>query len=614
MTSKCSPSFPLPLKREFLMTFRLLLVTLTLSGTQSFGGEPLLREVAAFRAAEAHQGVAVDQGFVYAVSSREVAKYGKRSGKLVKKWPSDGTLKHLNSGDVLGGKPYAAHSTWPTNPPVNSIQAWDTESMTLLDPVMLKHNKGAFNWLDRLHGHWYGGFASYGSEESVSKSTVVRFTEDWQVEKAWHFPREVVRRFLPGSNSGAAFGPDGLLHVTGHDRAEIYALRIPHDGKVLELVKTVPAPIEGQGVAWDRSDVGIMYGIRRRTKEVVAARVSHTDEFKPLLRPVKWTRHPNNPVLPLGASGSKESRRCMNPWVMRKGDEYRLYYSGAGADGIQRICMATAPVESPEKWERRGPLFDVGKQGAFDARWCVLPHVVKVNSDKWHLYYTSNSGNGIGLSSFPGIGLAVSSDGETWQRYSDQPLLTVSNHHGDPDAIGMAGGSVIRVEHHGKSEWRFYYTGCPTIGQPLHLNQQKTICLAVSADGITWVKKGALLYRDPKRDYENIGVAGPVVHRQKDGLYRMWYSAIGTRWGYYSICYAESDDGLSWRRGPNVGDNLQLAPQGDGWERQMVEYPSVIQEGDHLRLFYCGNGYGSTGIGTAIGLPLLKTRTDEPSR
>lgn len=36
----------------------------------------------------------------------------------------------------------------------------------------------------------------------------------------------------------------------------------------------------------------------------------------------------------------------------------------------------------------------------------------------------------------------------------------------------------------------------------------------------------------------------------------------------------------------------------------MTEYPNVIQEGDNLRLFYCGNGYGSTGIGTAVA-PML---------
>jgi predicted GH43/DUF377 family glycosyl hydrolase len=132
------------------------------------------------------------------------------------------------------------------------------------------------------------------------------------------------------------------------------------------------------------------------------------------------------------------------------------------------------------------------------------------------------------------------------------------------------------------------------------LDQNKTVCLAVSQDGIHWTKRGALMLRDPDRDYENIAAAGPVVHQNADGSYRMWYSAIGTRWGYYSICYAESDDGIHWRRGERYGDNLQLTPQGDGWEKQMVEYPSVIQEGDRLRLFYCGNGYGRTGIGTAL--------------
>ena len=35
------------------------------------------------------------------------------------------------------------------------------------------------------------------------------------------------------------------------------------------------------------------------------------------------------------------------------------------------------------------------------------------------------------------------------------------------------------------------------------------------------------------------------------------------------------------------------------WEDQMVEYPCVIPEPGRLRLFYCGNGYGATGIGVA---------------
>jgi hypothetical protein len=36
----------------------------------------------------------------------------------------------------------------------------------------------------------------------------------------------------------------------------------------------------------------------------------------------------------------------------------------------------------------------------------------------------------------------------------------------------------------------------------------------------------------------------------------------------------------------------------------MTEYPNVIEEDGRLRLFYCGNGYGRTGIGTATAEPL----------
>ena len=66
---------------------------------------------------------------------------------------------------------------------------------------------------------------------------------------------------------------------------------------------------------------------------------------------------------------------------------------------------------------------------------------------------------------------------------------------------------------------------------------------------------------------------------------------------------AVSDDGLHWDRGRR-GDNLSLAPTGDGWEREMVEYPCVVEEVGRLRLFYCGNRFGQTGIGTAIADPL----------
>lgn len=294
---------------------------------------------------------------------------------------------------------------------------------------------------------------------------------------------------------------------------------------------------------------------------------------------------------------------AMNPFVLRRGDEWWLYYAGADAESRRRICLATMPAGDVTRITRRGVVLDLGAPGSFDARWVVLPHVVEVSPGVLHMYYTSNCGEGEGLSAFRGLGLTVSSDGVNWRRIGTEPVIAPSGVDGSPDAKGIAGGSVLKVRlPGGGSEWRFYYTGCPTVGKDIFLNQQKTVCYAVSQDAVRWEKRGVLMIRDPDRDYENVATAGPVVFQQADGTFRMWYSAIGTKWGFYSICYAESDDGLTWRRGERYGDNLQLGPHGDGWEQQMVEYPTLIEDGDRLRLFYCGDGYGRTGIGTALSV------------
>jgi hypothetical protein len=78
----------------------------------------------------------------------------------------------------------------------------------------------------------------------------------------------------------------------------------------------------------------------------------------------------------------------------------------------------------------------------------------------------------------------------------------------------------------------------------------------------------------------------------------MLYCGIGSP--FYSISEAVSADGYEWQRGPD-GSNISLLPTGENaWENRMVEYPMVLVEGDRVRLFYCGNGCGATGVGTAV--------------
>jgi len=581
----------------------MFVVTLVVAATQTSlrASELTVRERHRVSVPEAHQAVAVDATSFYAIANRTIARYAKGTNKPLANWeaPAGSAIVHLNSGVVVDGRLYCANSNWPKKPLKNSVEIFEADALRHLESRPFSETEGAINWIERHRGSWWIVFAFYG-DANVRRTKLIRYDDQWKPTGEWTFPESVIKRFLPNSNSGGAFGLNGRLFVTGHDHAELYVLDVPNNGGELTHITTVAAPIAGQGIAWDRSDIGTLMGIVRSSHEVVTMRLSHSDEYTKLRLPVRWVRDEGNPVLP-PRKGEFDATRCMNPWVVRDRDTYRLFYSGGDADGKQRIGVATASVNDLTKWTRTGPLFDTGAPGSFDAKWCVLPHVVRMRDDRWHLYYTGNAGRGSGLSAFPGMGLATSDDGITWTRHGDQPVLERSHEHGDPDAIGVAGGSVLPVqESDGSSQWRFYYTGCPTTGKEHALNQQKTICLAVSADGIHWTKQGAVMLRDPDRDYEDIGVAGPVVQREPDGMYRMWYSAIGTRHGFYSTCYAESDDGIHWRRGIQSDDNLQLSPEGTGWEKQMVEYPTIIREGDHLRMFYCGNGYGRTGIGTAV--------------
>lgn len=317
-----------------------------------------------------------------------------------------------------------------------------------------------------------------------------------------------------------------------------------------------------------------------------------------------WQRDARNPILPPGGFEWDVSC-CMNPFVLRRGDEYWLYYAGGDKRGKRRICLAIANVNDLSRWERKGPLFDVGGKGSFDETWCVLPCVHRVG-DKWHLYYTGRSAkSGVGLQGFYGMGLAVSDDLLNWKKHSTEPIMTGDGFEQFPKNVGIAGGGrIIEIPHSsGPPLLRMHYTlptGTPS--KDLKVDQAKHSVIAHSTDGITWSDKRLVLGPRLDAEYENAATIALNVWKTKT-RWRAIYAGIGTKFGAYSICEAVSDDGLKWDRGA-PGENLALPPQGKGWESKMTEYPNVIQEVDNLRLFYCGNGYGATGIGTAVA-PML---------
>lgn len=346
---------------------------------------------------------------------------------------------------------------------------------------------------------------------------------------------------------------------------------------------------------------------RRRFLQAVAAgslacwsAPAHSAESEQPFEVHRWQRDERNPVLPPGPA-SFDVGCCMNPFALRRGDEYWLYYAGADAQGRRRICLATAPVDRLTEWKRHGPLFDLGGKGAFDETWCVLPCVHRIG-DRWRLYYTGRSSQSkAGLQSFYGMGLATSDDLLNWKKHSPEHLLTGDGFAEWPNNRGIAGGGRI-VElpgEGGRTLYRMYYTlptGTPS--KELRVDQAKQSVIAHSYDGLEWFDKRVVLRPREEAAYENAATIALNIWKTRT-RWRAIYAGIGTQFGAYSICEAVSNDGLTWSRG-KPGENLALAPTGKGWESKMTEYPNVIAENGKLRLFYCGNGYGVTGIGTAV--------------
>lgn len=235
-----------------------------------------------FNTFDAHQAVAVDAEYFYAVNNFRITKHDKITGEALVQWDgvSDetGPLIHLDSAMALDEKLYAAHSNYPLWPMVSSIEVWDVETMAHVQSHSFGIQLGSMTWIDRHDGYWWGGFGNYDRvQQGMDKpygetrmSQVVKMNDEFRILEQWALPAALHPKMSPMSNSGGSWGPDGLLYLTGHDYPELYVMQVPKSAGTLEWVATVHIPgLNGQGIAWDRTEQGrVLWGILKRKEEV----------------------------------------------------------------------------------------------------------------------------------------------------------------------------------------------------------------------------------------------------------------------------------------------------------------------------------------------------------
>lgn len=295
---------------------------------------------------------------------------------------------------------------------------------------------------------------------------------------------------------------------------------------------------------------------------------------------MRWRKHgllvPAPPPVDWAAS------HAMVPIVDRRDSGFLLYFTARDERGRSHVGRAVLNLETGDVGAYEGPLLGPGALGAFDDNGAMASCLVR-DGTRELLYYIGWS-LGVTVPFYTFVGCAVSEDGgRTFARVSAAPILPRSAT--DPY---LTTAPWVLVEG---GTWRMWYaagTGWDEVGaRPLH---RYHIRHAESEDGLEWRRDGRVCidYRD-EREY---ALTRPCVVR--DGTtYRMWYSRRGES---YRIGYAESDDGLTWRR---LDDRVGIDVSDDGWDSEMLEYPFVLDVGDRRVLLYNGNGYGATGIGWA---------------
>ena len=236
-----------------------------------------------FAADNAYQAVAVGQESFYAISNVRLTAHDKNTGRVLQQWDDSSQLSspltHLDSGVVLDGKLYSAHSNYPSWPMTSSVEVWDMDNMQHIESHSFGVMLGSFTWLDRYNGSWWGAFANYdivqrGMTEPYGETrntVMVQFDDDFEVLQSWSLPAEILRRMSPMSNSGGSWGSDAYLYLSGHDDPEIYVMALPEVGSELDWLATVRLPgLNGQGIAWDRStEDNILWAILRSTRQVL---------------------------------------------------------------------------------------------------------------------------------------------------------------------------------------------------------------------------------------------------------------------------------------------------------------------------------------------------------
>lgn len=287
-----------------------------------------------------------------------------------------------------------------------------------------------------------------------------------------------------------------------------------------------------------------------------------------------------NPVIARGDGWERGD--VLNPSVLRSAGLLMNLYSGF--DGQTWHTGLASSVDGQE-WARKGKVLSPDGQ-TWEADYIAANGSALAFEDRFWYWYVA------GIKQRPQIGLARSSNCLRWQKESG-PVLEPGPYM-SWDELGVADPYVIRIG----SYFYMYFLGQDRA-------RQQRLGVARSLDGVRWEKLRAnpILELGEGQTFDESGLGEPAVW-SSHGFYWMLYTGRDIHENR-RMGLARSTDGVHWTKLPAV------FPGSQPWDAKVICDPSVLVEGDTIRIWFGGGDEASPdeNLHGQIGYGVLRSHT-----
>ncbi len=298
-----------------------------------------------------------------------------------------------------------------------------------------------------------------------------------------------------------------------------------------------------------------------------------------------WQKSDLNPVLKKGVPINSDFYAISDCWVMKDNGVYKMWYTGGGPvspDTILHSNIGYAWSVDGISWikEANNPVLDISKT-AWDSSGVETVTVIIDNDapaiERYKMWYAGQTINAIRYD----IGYAYSADGIQWTKHPGA-VITVGI-SSDWDNAFIEGPSVIKDGN----VYKMWYAGYDAEIDGQSTDGKASIGYATSVDGINWTK----YFSNPVLKtgigmWDAVYVQDPHVVKYNN-LYHMWYGGVNVYDNYYQQTgYAYSVDGINWVK--STSNPILKRGSSGTWDANTASFPSVIIEGDKLKMWYTG--------------------------